>query len=94
MQEKHVIPGAGGYYGVSQLAGYGHGFGVKTMIDTTIAGFNGFIGEWAWDGKLSVWYSVNPEEDMVAVFLIQRFPGDHDDLPKRFAQPIYEAIDD
>jgi hypothetical protein len=37
---------------------------------------------------------VDPAEDLVAVFLMQRLPGGHDDLPKRFAQTIYGAIDD
>ncbi|MDR2094850.1 MAG: hypothetical protein LBP76_04950 [Treponema sp.] len=52
------------------------------MMDTAAAGLNGSVGEWAWDGKLGAWYCVNPAEDLVAVFLMQRIPGGHDDLPK------------
>jgi CubicO group peptidase (beta-lactamase class C family) len=94
IRERHVMPAAGGHYGFSQLAGYGYGLGVRIMIDTVVAGLNGSVGEWAWDGKLGTWYCIDPEEDMVAVFLIQRLPGGYDDLPKRFAQTIYGAIDD
>jgi CubicO group peptidase (beta-lactamase class C family) len=94
MREKHVTPAIGGEYGFLQLMGYGYGLGVRTMMDTAAAGLNGSVGEWAWDGKLGTWYCVDPAEDLVAVFLMQRIPGGHDDLPKRFAQTIYGAIDD
>jgi CubicO group peptidase (beta-lactamase class C family) len=94
IREKHVMPAVGGSYGFLQLLGYGYGLGVRTMLDTAAAGLNGSAGEWAWDGMLGTWYCVDPAEDLVAVFLIQRTPGGHDDLPKRFAQTIYGAIDD
>jgi CubicO group peptidase (beta-lactamase class C family) len=94
IREKHVMPAIGGEYGFLQLRGYGYGLGVRTMLDTAAAGLNGSAGEWAWDGMLGTWYCVDPVEDLVAVFLIQRTPGGHDDLPKRFAQTIYGAIDD
>jgi CubicO group peptidase (beta-lactamase class C family) len=64
------------------------------MADTALAGLNGSPGEWAWDGMLGTWYCVDPAEDMVAVFLVQRYPGSNEDLPKRFAQTVYGAIDD
>jgi CubicO group peptidase (beta-lactamase class C family) len=64
------------------------------MEDTAAAGINGSPGEWAWDGLLGTWYCVDPAEDMVAVFLIQRNPGDHENLAKRFIQTVYGAIDD
>jgi CubicO group peptidase (beta-lactamase class C family) len=81
-------------YGFPHMAGYGYGLGVRTMMDTSLAGLNGSQGEWAWDGMLGTWYCVDPAEDMTAVFLVQRSPGGNDDLPKRFAQTVYGAIDD
>ncbi|MDR1972172.1 MAG: beta-lactamase family protein [Treponema sp.] len=81
-------------FGFPSQAGYGYGLGVRTMTDTAAAGLNGSPGEWAWDGMLGTWYCVDPAEDMVAVFLIQRYPGANENLPKRFAQTVYGAIDD
>ncbi|MDR2793429.1 MAG: beta-lactamase family protein [Treponema sp.] len=81
-------------FGFSGMAGYGYGLGVRTMIDTSAAGLNGSFGEWAWDGMLGTWYCVDPVEDMIAVFMVQRHPGGNDDLPKRFAQTVYGAIND
>lgn len=94
IRRNHVLPAQLQNFGFSGMAGYGYGLGVRTMIDTAAAGLNGSTGEWAWDGMLGTWYCVDPEEDLTAVFLVQRNPGGNDDLPKRFAQTVYAAIDD
>jgi CubicO group peptidase (beta-lactamase class C family) len=95
IRRNHVVPSQKlEEFGFSSQAGYGYGLGVRTMTDTALAGLNGSPGEWAWDGMLGTWYCVDPVEDMVAVFMIQRYPGGNDNLPKRFAQTVYGAIDD
>jgi CubicO group peptidase (beta-lactamase class C family) len=95
IRRNHVAPSQQlERFGFSSQAGYGYGLGVRTMTDTAAAGLNGSPGEWAWDGMLGTWYCVDPTEDLVAVFLVQRSPGANDNLPKRFAQTVYGAIDD
>jgi CubicO group peptidase (beta-lactamase class C family) len=95
IRRNHIVPAQRlSQFGFSSMAGYGYGLGVRTLEDTALAGLNGSPGEWAWDGMLGTWYCVDPAEDMVAVFLIQRYPGGNEDLPKRFAQTVYGAIDD
>jgi CubicO group peptidase (beta-lactamase class C family) len=94
IRQNHVKPEVMSSFAFPQMAGYGYGLGVRTMQDKVPAGLNGSLGEWAWGGKLGTWYCIDPVEDLVAVFLIQRFPGGNDNLPKRFAQTVYGAIDD
>jgi CubicO group peptidase (beta-lactamase class C family) len=95
IRRNHMVPAQQlKQFGFPALAGYGYGLGVRTMTDTALAGLNGSPGEWAWDGMLGTWYCVDPAEDLVAVFLIQRSPGGNENLPKRFAQTVYGAIDD
>ncbi|MDR2482455.1 MAG: beta-lactamase family protein [Treponema sp.] len=94
IRQNHVLPAHIQRFGFPSMAGYGYGLGVRTMLDTGAAGLGGSVGEWAWDGMLGTWYAVDPQEDMTAVFLIQRNPGANEDLPKRFAQTVYAAIDD
>ncbi|MDR2808814.1 MAG: beta-lactamase family protein, partial [Spirochaetaceae bacterium] len=78
---NHCIPSQQeARFGFPAMAGYGYGLGVRTLLDKTTAGLNGSLGEWAWDGMLGTWYCVDPEEDLVAVFLIQRYPGASEDL--------------
>jgi CubicO group peptidase (beta-lactamase class C family) len=93
IRRNHIVP-AQRLSQFGWIPGYGYGLGVRTMMDTALAGLNGSPGEWAWDGMLGTWYCVDPAEDLVAVFLIQRSPGGNDNLPKRFAQTVYGAIDD
>jgi CubicO group peptidase (beta-lactamase class C family) len=94
IRQNHIMPPQYRNFGFSSMAGYGYGLGVRTLLDKSAAGLNGSIGEWAWDGMMGTWYCVDPEEDMIAVFLVQRLPGSNEDLPKRFAQTVYGAIDD
>jgi CubicO group peptidase (beta-lactamase class C family) len=93
IRRKHVMPHVRPY-SFDHIAGYGYGLGVRTLIDPVEAGINGSVGEWAWDGAAGTWYAIDPAEDLVMVFMIQRFPGAHSDLPKRFAQTVYGALDD
>jgi CubicO group peptidase (beta-lactamase class C family) len=94
IRQNHVRPEVMSGFAFPQMAGYGYGLGVRTMQDKVPAGLNGSLGEWAWGGKLGTWYCIDPQEDLVAVFLVQRYPGGNADLPKRFIQTVYGAIDD
>jgi CubicO group peptidase (beta-lactamase class C family) len=94
IRQNHVGPEVMSGFAFPQMAGYGYGLGVRTMQDKIPAGLNGSLGEWAWGGMLGTWYCIDPQEDLVAVFLVQRYPGGNADLPKRFIQTVYGAIDD
>jgi CubicO group peptidase (beta-lactamase class C family) len=94
IREDHTNPAHIKAYGFAAQQGYGYGLGVRTMTDIAAAGLNGSYGEWGWDGMLGTYYCVDPEEDLVAVFMVQRVPGSGDDLSRRFVQTVYGAIDD
>ncbi|MBO7405773.1 MAG: beta-lactamase family protein [Clostridia bacterium] len=44
-----------------QLAGYGYGFGVRTMIDRAAGGSIGPVGEFGWGGAAGVWVILDPD---------------------------------
>lgn len=94
IRQSHVTDVQAGNFFPAQIHGYGYGLGVRTMTNIAGAGLNGSPGEWAWDGALGTWYCVDPIEDLIAVFMLQRWPGAGEDLAKRFAQTVYGAIDD
>lgn len=73
--------------------GYGYGLGVRTMMHPEIAGY-GSVGEFAWDGAAGTWFCVDPQEDMVCIFLAQTMPGRHYQFVPYFAQVVYGAIED
>ena len=51
--------------------GYGYGYGVRTLIDTTEDGTNGSIGEFGWLGAAGAWMMADPAERVSAAFMVQ-----------------------
>ncbi len=51
--------------------GYGYGYGVRTLIDTTDDGTNGSIGEFGWLGAAGAWMMADPAERVSAAFMVQ-----------------------
>ncbi len=52
----------------SQLAGYGYGLGVRTMMDKSAGGSLGNIGEFGWGGAAGASVYIDPEENLAAVY--------------------------
>jgi CubicO group peptidase (beta-lactamase class C family) len=94
IRQNHTNPAHIRAWGFKAQQGYAYGLGVRAMDNIAAAGLNGSPGEWGWDGMLGTYFCVDPEEELVAVFMIQRIPGSLEDLAKRFAQTVYGAIDD
>jgi CubicO group peptidase (beta-lactamase class C family) len=94
IRKNHTDPAHIRAWGFKAQQGYAYGLGVRCMADIAAAGLNSSPGEWGWDGMLGTYFSVDPEEDLVAVFMIQRIPGSLEDLARRFSQTVYGAIDD
>lgn len=73
--------------------GYGYGLGVRAMRRPEVAGY-GSMGDFGWDGMAGTWFTIDPAEDLVAVFLVQIVPGSHMRFIPYFAQTVYGAIGD
>lgn len=58
------------------LAGYGYGLGVRTLMDKAPGGNNGSIGEFGWSGGYGTWALADPEEHL-AIFYAQNTRGQH-----------------
>jgi CubicO group peptidase (beta-lactamase class C family) len=84
------------------LRGYrvfaGNGFGLGVMTQTDAAGYRGLgsVGKHGWGGAAGTWYWVDPEEDLVAVLMIQRmsFGGAPIPISRDFETAVYQAIAD
>jgi len=62
-------------YRNSYLDGYGYGLGVRTLMDTAQAHFNGSIGEFGWTGMLGTYVSIDPKERSSIVYMHQMYPN-------------------
>ena len=76
----------------AQLAGYGYGFGVRTMIDRAGGGSIGPIGEFGWGGAAGALVYISPEKK-TAVYLAQHTLNPHEDkvLPE-LRNVVFAAI--
>lgn len=74
------------------IKGYGYGLGVRVMMDPARTGLNGSRGEFGWYGHGGSWFCVDPEEDMVAVFMTQLTPSIHTETVPKFTTSVYAAL--
>lgn len=74
-------------------AGWGFGLGSRVMLDTAQSAGSGSDGEYGWAGAAKTYFWVDPEEDLVGIFMTQYMTGIH--LPDRdFRSLVYQAIID
>ena len=74
------------------LAGYSYGLGVRTLVDPARAGIPGTKGEFGWCGVLGTWVLMDPEEQLTAVYMHQRYPNLEKYVQTHLRPMIYGAI--
>ena len=52
-----------------QLAGYGYGCGVRTMIDKAAGGSNGSLGEFGWSGMAGTYLLADPDRKLTVTYM-------------------------
>jgi CubicO group peptidase (beta-lactamase class C family) len=88
MASNHLPPAIG-----SNAPGEGYGLGVSVVIDPAAAGNLASRGAFGWTGAATTRFIVDPEEELVAVFMTQRWPYDSR-LLAEFETLVYQAIAD
>lgn len=73
--------------------GYGYGLGVRVMTNPELAGSNGSVGEWGWDGAFGNWFCVDPKENLTCVYLTTNLPGDHYRFIPKLTASLYASLD-
>jgi CubicO group peptidase (beta-lactamase class C family) len=75
------------------LPGYGFGLGSRVAIDAALASAPGSVGEFGWSGAAKTHYWIDPEEQMVGLFMTQSMLSF--DLPELDLRALaYQAIED
>ena len=76
----------------TQREGQGFGLGFAVLLDQTVAQIIGTPGEYYWGGAASTAFFVNPEEDLVMIFLTQLRPSSTYPISRELRQTIYSAL--
>ena len=72
--------------------GLGFGLGFYVVEDVGARGVPGSVGEYGWGGAYHSTYWVDPEEELVAVYLTQLIPATDIDDQNKFRALLYQAI--
>ncbi len=81
------------FYNTYRLGGYGFGLGVRVRTDVAQSQILGSPGEYGWAGAFETYFLVDPEEELVAMFLMQLAPSGFYPLRRVFNNLVYQAIE-
>ena len=76
------------------MDGYEYGNLLRIMTDLAKANSNGSLGEFGWDGLPGNYFMVDPEEDLILVFLQHVSEGPDWILRNKYRQIVYSSLED
>ncbi|MBR4185093.1 MAG: beta-lactamase family protein [Clostridia bacterium] len=79
-------------YNWSQLAGYGYGFGVRTMVDRAAGGSIGPVGEFGWGGAAGVWVILDPENRVSLTYTQHLWNNQEPFISPRLRNILYACL--
>jgi CubicO group peptidase (beta-lactamase class C family) len=75
-----------------QLAGYGYGLGVRTMMDPAATPFTAKVGEFGWCGAAGACALCDPERELAVCFLQHMLNPREDYYMPRLREAIYACL--
>ena len=78
----------------STYDGIGFGLGFSVMLDPATAQILGTAGEFAWGGAASTYFFIDPDEDMLVIFLTQLMPSSAYPIRRELRVLAYQSIID
>lgn len=88
MTQNHLTPAQRVGFNWPDEAGYGYGFTVRVMQDPSLSEYDERPGSFGWNGMAGTSLRVDPERELVVVFMIQRVPANH----KNYLPQLMRAI--
>ena len=74
--------------------GLGHGYGGYVITDVAENDVPGSVGTYAWGGAASTYFFIDPQEELIGLFLTQLTPSSSYPLRAQFRGLVYQAIVD
>jgi CubicO group peptidase (beta-lactamase class C family) len=72
--------------------GFGLGFATSTAAHKTL--MPGSNGDYFWGGAASTFFWIDPEEDLIGIFMTQLIPSSTWPVRKEMRTMVYAALDD
>ncbi len=77
-----------------QLAGYGYGLGVRTMIDPALGGSLSPVGEFGWDGAAGAYMVIDPEHELSLFYVQHLLNCSHAYIHPRIRNTMYADLNE
>jgi len=74
-------------------AGYGYGYGVRTLIDKQKGNHNGSLGAFGWTGGFGTWCEADPEDGVSIVYMHNLTPSEEVYYHHRMRTVAYGCIE-
>lgn len=74
-------------------AGYGYGYGVRTLIDKEKGNHNGSLGAFGWTGGFGTWAEADPKEEVSIVYMHNLMPNEERYYHPRVRAAAYGLIE-
>ena len=97
MTQDHLPPGISlpdVFVRTYRLQGYGFGLGFRVRTDVAASQLLGSTGEYGWAGAYETYFLIDPQEDLIALYLTQLAPSGYYPLRRQFTTLVYQALAD
>ena len=94
MAQNHLTQEQKVDYVWDSTRGYGYGCLMRHLEDKSAAATNGSLGEFGWDGWTGNYVTINPADNMVLLFFIQRCGYGFGDMNRRVRAVTYGALEE
>ena len=75
-----------------QLAGYGYGLGVRTMVSPSRGGSIGPVGEFGWAGAAGTWTMIDPDSHLAVFYAEHLLESQEEYITPRLRNVIYASL--
>lgn len=75
------------------LKGYGYGNLLRVLMNNSEASTNASVGEYGWDGWLGTYVSIDPKENLIFLYFIQKHDTGTTELGRRIKNIVYSSIE-
>jgi CubicO group peptidase (beta-lactamase class C family) len=72
--------------------GFGFGLGVNVLVDVAASAMPGSKGSYGWSGAAGTYFWIDPEEDLIGLYLMQFMPGGFYPVQREFRVAVYQAL--